>query len=340
MPSSGTQRIRYFDWARALGALAVVALHVVVTTARVDAFWNVQQDVFFVEGIACIPLARGAVPAFFMMSGALMLDPAREMGWRKVGRHVWRLCFVLLTWGFAFSLVEAALDAGGLSPAVVGEAAVNTLGGRSWDHLWFLYALLVLYAITPILRPWVARASRQELGLATLVLWGALCVAPTLSLLLGVGVLDWVRLPYSLVYYLAGLYAHRYLRLDGRVVVAGVAACLAMAALRLLHVPNADDAVMPQYAFALPLGVLALCLLRRLVGETDISSRPVMRVLADYSFGIYVLHPLFCHLVVWFARPEAWPLGLLQAFMFVASIVGSVALSWLCRQIPCLGDKL
>lgn len=340
MPSAAPTRIRHYDWARALGALAIVMLHVVVACQRSDALAAAHPEALRVEGLVAIPLTRWAVPAFFMMSGALMLDPARQMGWRKVGRHVWRVAFVLLTWGLAFSLVEAAVDAGGMSWAVVAQALVNTLAGRSWDHLWFLYDLVVLYAVTPVLRPWVAGSSRRELGGAVAVLWACLCLAPTVALLGGPDLLGWVRLPFALVYYLAGAYARRWLRLGWKVALAGLASLACMVALAASGVARGGEACLPEYVFALPYGALVLCLLGRWLGERDIQDLPAMALLADCSFGIYVIHPLIGHLMVWFANPTAWPLWLFQLAMLAAGLVGSVALTLLCRRLPGFRGKL
>ena len=89
-----------------MGALAVVALHAMRATELAPGLAAAHPSLFWVEGIAQIPLARWAVPVFFMMSGALILDPGREMPLRKVGRYIWRMAFILLTVGFAFCLME------------------------------------------------------------------------------------------------------------------------------------------------------------------------------------------------------------------------------------------
>ena len=102
----GRRTINYFQWIRACGAVAIVLLHAFVTL-HIAGEGSLSPVRVGIEEALSITLTRWAVPAFFMVSGALMLDPSRTMGWDKILRHVWRLVFVLLTFGLAFALVES-----------------------------------------------------------------------------------------------------------------------------------------------------------------------------------------------------------------------------------------
>ncbi len=120
-----------------MGALAVVALHAMRATELAPGLAAAHPLLFWVEGIAQIPLARWAVPVFFMISGALILDPGREMPLRKVGRYIWRMAFILLTVGFAFCLMETVAKnpdptgAYALTPPMVGTSFLHLLQGNT-----------------------------------------------------------------------------------------------------------------------------------------------------------------------------------------------------------------
>ena len=151
--------IWYLQWLRALGAVAIVLLHAVRSVELVDELEATVPALVRAETLGVAILSRWAVPVFLMMSGALMLDPAREMPPRKLARHIWRIVFVLATFGFAFCVMEVAYDAKTVDARVLVVAFANLLRGHSWDHLWYLYATLGLYALTPFLR-WVALSLR------------------------------------------------------------------------------------------------------------------------------------------------------------------------------------
>lgn len=338
--------IDWFEWARALGALAVVALHAMRATELAPGLAAAHPSLFWVEGIVQIPLARWAVPVFFMMSGALILDPGREMPLRKVGRYIWRMAFILLTVGFAFCLMETVAKNPGptgayaLTPPMVGTAFLHLLQGKSWDHLWYLYALMGLYLLTPVLRPFVRDASRRELGLAVLLAWVLLALVPAANLVLGVRLYRFVTLDASVAYYLAGYYAYNYLELDWRVVAVG------LASLALACLPNALSLgslagvlSLPQYGVIMPYALLVFLLLRRAL-DVPIERHPVVRALARDSFGIYLIHPLFGHLAIWFLDCQVLYVPALQAGIFAVGVLGSVVLTRALRLLPGFRDKI
>ncbi len=210
---SQRKTIHYFQWLRALGALGIVILHAIYTRHNVGV--SLTQLERFADGLTCIICGRWAVPVFFMMSGALMLDPARPMDWHKMLRHVWRLGFVLLTFGLAFCLIEAYVDFGGISVAMTSTALIRLAVGRSWDHLWFVYQLLGFYLVTPLIRPWVAQASRREYGIVTLVACILLLGLQGLSAFITEGFFYYgFEVPHCFAYYLLGHYSHVYVQID------------------------------------------------------------------------------------------------------------------------------
>ena len=329
-----------------MGARAIVALHAMRATELAPGLAAAHPTLFWVEGIVQIPLARWAVPVFFMMSGALILDPGREMPLRKVGRYIWRMAFVLLTVGFAFCLMETVAKSPGpagayaLTPPMLGASLMHLLEGKSWDHLWYLYALIGLYLLTPVLRPFVRDAGRRELGLAVLLAWVLLALLPAANLVLGVRLYRFVTLDASVAYYLAGYYAYNYLELDWRVVAAGLAslvlACLPNA---LSLGPLAGVLSLPQYGVIMPYALLVFLLLRRVL-DVPMERHPVARALARDSFGVYLMHPLFGHLAIWFIDYRALSVPALQAGIFVAGVLGSVALTRALRLLPGFRDKI
>lgn len=331
------QTINYFQWLRALGALGIVILHAFVTVhvaVDAEALGPVRLAV---EETISIVVARWAVPVFFMMSGALMLDPEREMGWDKVLRHVWRLVFVLLTFGFGFCLAESAFYYGELSPEVALEAANNLLAQQSWDHMWFVYELVGFYLMTPFIRPWVARASREEYGWVVLVSCVLLLGLRALSTNLPYTIYYGVSIPHCFAYYLMGLYVHRYLQLDGRWVALGLVSLVAT--IEMSVGLGWERMVEPIRGVVAPYAVLVMLAAKRYL-EVPVDDHPLVRILADYSFGIYLIHPVFQHLLVMAYDPMAYPAVVTDVALTVVPLAASVLAVWLLRLVPGFRDKL
>ncbi|MBQ9315379.1 MAG: acyltransferase [Atopobiaceae bacterium] len=328
--------IHYFQWLRALGAVAIVLLHAVITIQVVQL--PMPEAMGLANGLMTITLTRWAVPVFFMMSGALMLDPAREMGWAKTLRHVWRLGFVLLTFGFVFCLAEVYVNDGGLSARGVGEAVLRLVGQRSWDHMWFVYQLLGFYLVTPIIRPWVAQASRSELGRVTLVTCILLLGFKALSRLTGsYNVFYGFEVPHCFAYYLLGYYVHAYLELDRRWVALGVASLVATVV--LWHPLGCLWATDPNRGVVAPYSVLVMLLAKRYL-ERPVEAHWPVGLLADYSFGIYLVHPALQHLMVMVPAFVALPVALVEVLLTVVPLVLSVPIVWALRHLPGFADKV
>ena len=331
------RHIHAYQWARALGSVAVVLLHALIAVQVAGNYNDLGELRIRIESSVALVATRWAVPVFFMMSGALMLDPARPMSWQKIGRHVWRMAFVLLTFGFAFCLVESSLEFGEFSPIVVLEAFEDLVCARSWDHMWFVYMLLGFYLITPALRPFVAQASERELRWTVVVMAVMLQGANTVRTLTGWDLWQVVRLPLNLTWYLLGYYAHTYLRLNRRFVVAGL---LSLAiALVVKETQQAHWVGLPEHAFVIPYALMVFLAFEALL-ELPVAGHPLVALLSDYSFGIYIVHPIFQHLMVRLIDVALYPALAVDVGVTLIPLMLSIPTVWLLRKLPGMGDKL
>lgn len=123
-----------------------------------DAFW---VSVF--EG-----LSRCCVPLFVIASGYLQL-PLRHSTGAFFRRRAVRIVVPMLIWTVVYALVW-------------GQPVENFKGllfnfNYAAGHLWFVYMLLGLYLVMPVLSPWASTVSRKELALY-LGVWGLTLLIP------------------------------------------------------------------------------------------------------------------------------------------------------------------
>lgn len=333
---SSKRTINYFVWLRALGAVAIVVLHAFVTL-HVAGKGQLSATRLGIEETISIVLTRWAVPVFFMMSGALMLDPEREMGWRKTLGHVWRLGFVLLTFGYAFCLIEARLSSGVLDGMTALTALINLLHEKSWDHMWFVYQLLGFYLMTPIIRPWIAQASREEYGRVSLVtcllFLGARFASAFFPFIFYYG----VYLPQCFAYYLIGLYVHRYLTFNRRWMIAGVVSVMVTVVGAVFL--GWDWAAEPVRGLIAPYAIAVMLAAKRYL-DKPVEGHKVVAVLADYSFGVYLIHPAFQHALVRIYDMVALPAVAADLAMAIVPLLLSVAFIAAIRLLPGFKGKV
>ena len=144
----------YLDVLRLLATIGVVVLHVSSTKI-------VLNDGSFNWKVSLVgsTLVQWVVPIFLMISGALFLNPRKDITIKGLLTHsVPRLALAWLFWTAVYA-VPVVLEAGGR------PKQFNML---FHFHLWFLPMLTGIYLLVPLLRK---VASEAKLSLYALALW-------------------------------------------------------------------------------------------------------------------------------------------------------------------------
>lgn len=358
-------RLAWADWARVLGACAVVLIHVLVSTRLAfDAMGGIGVVRTVAYGLTEAVLLRWAVPAFMMLTGYLMLDPSRPAGPRDMLRRAGRLAAVLVLFGTIFAAMEEAwgdlsTGAGVAWASLVPRAVTDVLTMRSWDHLWYLYATIATYLVVPLLRR--ARASLGAGGFRILtgVLVTVVLVVPTaaslgISLSTGVvaDVLPTGDLPPAkflrdcavgvALACVGGCLRDRWPQ-RGLAIAGALSTGLTVVLWLVAWEAGLGGAGSILFLHWSPLPAAsalgALSGLRLVTDDADGEPAWVSSLARD-SLGIYVIHPLFIHLVLLVASPDLLPPPVFEAGLFAMALVASVAATRMFRKAPHLGRLL
>lgn len=352
-PLASGDRIAWVEWVRAIGCCAIVLLHVLVSTANRSEIGHVREVCYLVVSVVA---TRWAVPAFLMITGFLLLDPGREMGMGKVLRYMRRMACALLTFGTAFAVLEESwvcLSSGvALSPDVLVRAAWDVATMRTWDHLWYVYALMGAYPFALALRWLRDRHGEMALCRAVMLLFAVTMVVPTALSMRSLLLEGHIEHPFEgnmLFRYARNLAVSvtcigmggciRRARLDARVIVPGVMSPCAMVALGLASMAcqGHDDGSFCLHWSCLPSAYAILCVLvaRHAFPEGSVGS--AVGSIARDSFGIYVIHPLYVHLALLVADPMAMPPVLAELALFIFVLVATIMTVRAIRHVPWLG---
>lgn len=160
------QRVCGFDFLRVVSIFFVVVIHITSVGLRLC---DSMTGTWIVNALIN-SISRWAVPVFFMVSGALFLDPRRELSIKKLyTKNISRIAICIIAWGFVYSLLDQYLY-GTLSAKSILIAVYGIITGNTGYHLWFLYTLIMLYIATPLFRLITCHASKRQLEYA-LVVW-------------------------------------------------------------------------------------------------------------------------------------------------------------------------
>ena len=142
METKTVERNWGLDLLRILAAFTVVMLHVspqaYLDVEIASAPWNVMNAI---TGLCC-----WNVSAFFMLSGAFLLAPQKAMSTRTLYRkNIARLAAAFVFWSAVYALTYCLLRGKGK------WTFLNELL-RGHYHMWFVFTLISLYAVVPLLR--------------------------------------------------------------------------------------------------------------------------------------------------------------------------------------------
>lgn len=160
------QRVCGFDFLRVISIFFVIVIHI----TSVGLSFHEPTTGAYLANSLINSISRWAVPAFFMVSGALFLDPRKELSIKKLyTRNILRIAICIVVWGFFYSLLDQLIY-GTISAKSLLVAVYGIITGNTGYHLWFLYTLIMLYIATPLFRLITCHASKRQLEYA-LVVW-------------------------------------------------------------------------------------------------------------------------------------------------------------------------
>ena len=342
-------RLAYADLLRAMAMLAVVLLHLSGSRLGNVAVGSAEFHILNLYD----SLTHWCVPVFIMLSGMFLLDPKHPLTPAKLFfGHILRMLVALAVWGTAYALV-GQVTSGGLTLESVRAALYQVALGKTHFHLWFLYMIVGLYLITPILRAFVRGASRADFHWFFLLAFLFASVIPTVLRLrpsqtasLWINNLNLHLVMGYVGYYVLGYYLKRFplgraarwavyaLGLLGAAATAGGTVWLSLGRGMLIQtIYNYDS---PNVVL---MSVAVMVFFRYVLGE-----RPCGRAVsaaARVSFGIYLVHVFFLILldrlgisVLSFTPALAVPV--LAAAVFLCSF----AVAWVLSKIPLVGRYL
>ncbi|MDY5122809.1 MAG: acyltransferase family protein [Treponema sp.] len=192
----------YISYLRVFAMLMIIAAHTICTPVI---YHSVQYSSFgLYSSVILTNIFRTGVLVFVMISGALFLRPEKELPIKKLlSRNVMRVFFVLLFFGFLFALMEILFTEKSFSFSIIFVALLRVLENHSWGHLWYLYMLIGLYLITPLLKKYIDNSSDKELYYLLSIIFVCNLFFPLIN--------EWCHIKIAFVIPISGRYIFYYL---------------------------------------------------------------------------------------------------------------------------------
>ncbi len=338
-------RIAQFPLIRIFACLAIVLLHLLY--ASTVYFKGAISANGLTAAKSVLSLVEWAVPCFLMVTGALLLDPTKEIPGKKLWKYIRRMLLALLIFTLVFQIYQMFFEG---DRSLIGPWLKNFIQGESWAHLWYLYLMVGLYLMLPIYKIITEHASDRQLLYLVVVYAAVISVLPMLGICrLKSGFYIPTTYIYPIYLFLGYMIHSDRLRMTKRAAwILTVGCSIALVLLSCLRRPlgsaffNADQLK----AFDELFGYSSILVIGQSIGiftlldkmnvpEYGKTSRFV-RSLDDCAFGTYLIHMIFIRFVFKQLEINPYKSGgvLFFAGMTVTFFFAAYVITFLLRKIP------
>ena len=336
-------------WNKSLDIIKTVAIITVLMT-HISASFVILFPVSspeFIWGNIIDSLSRIGVPLFVMVSGALFLDEDKPFDAKSFFRkHLLKMVVLLVIWSIVYGIFYSMVSGVSILDYIFNFA------GTLYPHIWYMYMIIGLYLITPVLRLFVKRENSKYILYFIILSVCGNFIPSFLGIfknIFGFTVANYSSRLYLnfasgyTTYFLLGWYITN---VDIKKKAKNILIALGgMGLILMIVLTQAFESSIPaSYQFTYDsLSILPfvyslgsfLLLYRK---ENTKKNRKVFHFISKYTFGIYMLHIIFLEIFMNYILPYSpstfiTPL-LYMVLLFVVIGAASVLFSYLIEKVP------
>ena len=288
------QRDYKLDIVRIVACLMVVLMHSPMP----------NMDLSSIIAVGNTMITMPCIGLFFIVSGYLLLPVKTSMKdflTKRLGKVVWpTLVFTLF-----YIIVNTICDGGDIK-SILKQIASIPFGAQGNGVLWFMYTLMGLYLIAPIITPFIEKATRKELEFI-IGLWAITLLWPYLMIVLSVNTgIDSILHSFSgyAGYFILGFYLKKYpIRINTfAALLLIVMPFFLYIGFKKMGIELGFEEGFSYLSLPIALMTLSVFLLLQKYVRTNKLSLTVRNVISDFSncsFGIYLLHIFVMRRIIW-----------------------------------------
>ena len=303
-----TEHIQYIDVLRVISMLSVVFLHTaagVLRTNLASANWHFSNIL--------TSIMSTSVPIFFMISGAMLLSNSKTSSLKiTFNKRLPKALVPFVVWSVIaviYFFLCTYIFKGSFDYAETTDRIKKLLSTPATIHLWFMYALIPLYLLSPLLKKLVDVLSK-DLAIYMIGLWVVFSsLLPTFQSLVPArySTLFTLNVNYNLNffsgylgYFIIGYYLLKLQKkISKRVLAIVIAVDMTIICTGTWYKTIASgqyNETFKSYSriFTLVLSIAVFLLVKELLREKQLGKRmfSIVSYLSAISFGVYLVHNL------------------------------------------------
>lgn len=326
----------YLNYLRVFAALAVLMLHVLCTPVVY------YQNLYSYTELFWVRLARNlmnwCVPVFVMITGVLFLNLDKELPLSKLlKKYIFRFVLVIAIFGTLYSFMELLFSDRNITFGKVVLAIKNTITGKTWDHMWYIYMVIGLYLLLPPMKIFINNVSDKLLYFTLGILFLISSVIPYLQEFIELN----LQIPCVSIYlfYLLLGYAIHYKDFRLRNIYAVLILVFYCIYVILIQFNPffliENNAALKTLGYESPIVVLVAFAIFSLCKNIKKESR-IIKFVTPLTFGVYIMHPVFINFCykLFHITIENYSLIISLVIVSLTTIIGSLFATWVLRLIP------
>ena len=166
-PNSQSTRIFYADVLRSMAIFFVIIVH--CSSDYVSKYGEISAASWW-TGTAFDAISRVCIPLFLMLSGAFLLKPGKKVTMKELfGKRLPKILIPLLFWSVIYVIWQTSFSEEGWKGFSWKETLHTFYEGPVVYHFWFLYMMVGIYLIYPIINAFIGMATATDLKYFLLV---------------------------------------------------------------------------------------------------------------------------------------------------------------------------
>ena len=336
-----------FSYLRAIACVAVIVLHTVYSAVLL--YGNGQNQSIMIISMAIVDCLMWAVPCFIMVTGALLLNPDKQIGYKKLfGQYIARIFIALVLFGMVFRIFDVFMDKEPVNLKGFLYGFYEIFTGTGWSHIWYLYLLIGLYLLLPFYIKAVDQSSKNEISylLGLYILF--LSILPVLQIWnINCGFYIHVSTIYPF-YLFCGYAIYRHVWKPGKIlsgilVLVGTFLIVILTVIRWQHNNPALEVLWGYSSFLVVIQAIGIFSLLKDAGASGkCLIKKILLKIDSCSFGIYLIHMIFVRLLLRYMGVNPYQTG--GVVTFIVLICGNLFISyiiiWGLKKIPYIGNIL
>lgn len=330
--------VRWVDNLRFIACISVVMIHVIALWLENIVDLQISDSRWVLDNVIFQLLIRYAVPVFIMISGYLLLNPNKEIDIKKLKKYIYKMIGIIIVFGYVYSIIQCIYKEGNNHLLkLLYKSFFYMIQEKTFTHMWYVFMLIGLYIITPILRAFIKYSDADEKKFVLFFLIILSFGIPTINDLfniqistfkLGVPIISYISY-YMLGYYIGNesIIKNKYIYFFGCL---GIIGYVVLCFLR------------KKYDFEISNWNIFTCLYSVMIFKIfsseiiDFGDSRIVRCISRYSLGIYLIHSFWLNLLYkgFHIYPDNFPIFIGEMVCLLYALIMSIISTYILSKLP------